>query len=88
MVIKPSDNNSQEDCCEKKKKDAEVLLVFVDKMMLKDCQGYKLKLLFLSNTNWKNIKIEMGKVNKLLKCIKTDNITKQNDFIFTRIDSY
>lgn len=50
--------------------------------------GDKMSLLFLSNINWKNIKIEMEKVNKLLKYIKTDNITKQNDFIFTRIDSY
>ena len=36
----------------------------------------------LRNQNWKNVKVEIEKVNKLLNLIPTDNFTEMNVLIY------
>ena len=44
----------------------------------------KTTLPYLRNPNWKKIKVETEKVNKLLKHISMNNITELNELIYAR----
>ena len=42
----------------------------------------KTTLSFLENKDWKRVKLEIEKVNKLLKYIRTDSKTELNELIY------